>query len=138
MAIGWILIGTFFVLVLFLLAKEEFYEKKEKQRRKDLRANIRWPVFIHVDEKVLEAETANFSAGGALICCPAQWVLPEIVRITIRPPVRAVLDITAEVLRTEVYCPNDDAIPRGIAVRFVIVTERDRKFLSFSVHDHVQ
>jgi hypothetical protein len=58
--------------------------------------------------------------------------------LTIRPPVRAALEITAEVVRTNIPCDNDDSTGRGAAVRFIIISEKDREFVSFSVFDHLQ
>jgi hypothetical protein len=62
----------------------------------------------------------------------------EVVRLTIKPPVRPALEITAEVVRTEIPCDNDDSSRRGAAVRFIIISEKDREFVSFSVFDHLQ
>jgi hypothetical protein len=62
----------------------------------------------------------------------------EIVTLTIRPPVREALEITAEVVRTNIPCDNDDSTRRGAAVRFIIISEKDREFVSFSVFDHLQ
>ena len=46
MALGWILIGGFIAFVLLLLAKDEYYDRQEKKKRMELRAEIVWPVTI--------------------------------------------------------------------------------------------
>jgi hypothetical protein len=85
-----------------------------------------------------EGRTVNVSAGGALLCFTPQLSLMEIVTLTIRPPVRPALEITAEVVRTNIPCDKDDSSLRGAAVRFIIISEKDQEFVSFSVFDHLQ
>ena len=138
MALGWILIGGFIVFVLLLLAKDEYYDRQEKKKRLELRAEIVWPVTIATEVEVLQARTINISASGALLCCPDQLSVNEIVRLTVKPPIRAQLEITAEVVRANVQCAEDDDPPQGVAVRFIIISEKDRQFISFSVYDHLR
>ena len=138
MALGWIFIGGFIALVLLLLAKDEYYDRQEQKKRMEMRAEIAWPVVINTDSDSFEGRTVNVSASGALLCFTQQLSLMEIVTLTIRPPVRPALEITAEVVRTNIPCDNDDSTRRGAAVRFIIITEKDREFVSFSVFDHLQ
>ena len=138
MALGWIFIGGFIALVLLLLAKDEYYDRQEQKKRMEMRAEIAWPVVINTDHDSFEGRTVNVSASGALLCFTQQLSLMEIVTLTIRPPVRPALEITAEVVRTNIPCDNDDSTRRGAAVRFIIISEKDREFVSFSVFDHLQ
>jgi hypothetical protein len=135
-SIGWILIVGFILFVLLLVAKDEYYDRREKQRRVELRAEIAWPVLIRTDAGAVEGKTLNISAGGALFRCLKQFSQNEIISLTIRPPVRPPMEITAEVVRTSVHLDGDQSSPQGTAVRFIIVSEKDRQFLSFSVFDH--
>jgi hypothetical protein len=138
MALGWILIGGFIALLLLLLAKDEHYDRQEQKKRMEMRAEITWPVIIKTNRDSFEGRTVNVSASGALLCFTQQLSLMEIVTLTIRPPARAALEITAEVVRTNIPCDNDDSTRRGAAVRFIIISEKDREFVSFSVFDHLQ
>ena len=138
MALGWILIGGFIALVLLLLAKDEYYDRQEQKKRMEMRAEIAWPVVIKTDRDSCEGRTVNVSVSGALLCFTSRLSLMEIVTLTIRPPVREALEITAEVVRTNIPCDNDDSTRRGAAVRFIIISEKDREFVSFSVFDHLQ
>jgi hypothetical protein len=138
MALGWIFIGGFIALVLLLLAKDEYYERQEQKKRMEMRAEIAWPVVIKTDCDSFEGKTVNVSASGALLCFTPRLSLMEIVTLTIKPPVGPALEITAEVVRTDIPCDNDDSSRRGAAVRFVIISEKDREFVSFSVFDHLQ
>ncbi len=138
MALGWIFIGGFIALVLLLLAKDEYYDRQEQKKRMEMRAEIAWPVVITTDRDSFEGRTVNVSASGALLCFTPQLSLMEIVTLTIRPPVRPALEITAEVVRTDIPCDSEDSTRRGAAVRFIIISEKDREFVSFSVFDHLQ
>ena len=138
MALGWIFIGGFIALVLLLLAKDEYYDRQEQKKRMEMRAEIAWPVVINTDRHSFEGRTVNVSASGALLCFTQQLSLMEIVTLTIRPPVRPALEITAEVVRTNIPCDMEDSTCQGAAVRFIIISEKDREFVSFSVFDHLQ
>jgi c-di-GMP-binding flagellar brake protein YcgR len=138
MALGWILIGGFIALLLLLLAKDDYHDRQEQKKRMEMRAEIAWPVVIKTDRDSFESRTVNISASGALLCFAEQLTLMEIVTLTIRPPVRAALEITAEVVRTNIPCDNKDSTRQGAAVRFIIISEKDREFVSFSVFDHLQ
>lgn len=138
MYIGWILIGAYILLIVLLLVKDEYHDKKEKKKRMELRAEIPWPVMMQTDERVVEGKTVNISAGGALICCREPFSLNQIVTLSIKPPIREPLEITAEVVRTNIDCEDDGRTLRGIAVRFIIISEKDRQFVSFSVSDHLR
>lgn len=138
MALGWILIGGFIAFILLLLAKDEYYDRQEQKKGMELRAEIAWPVVIKTDRESFEGRTVDVSASGALLCFTQQLSLMEIVTLNIRPPVRPPLEITAEVVRTNIPCDNDDSTRLGAAVRFIIITEKDREFVSFSVFDHLQ
>ena len=137
-SIGWILIAGFIVFVLLLVGRDEYYDRREKQRRMEQRAEIVWPVLIRTDEGAIEGKTLNISAGGALFRCLKQFTLNEIISLTIRPPVRPPLSITAEVVRTNIHLESENRSLQGTAVRFIIVSEKDRQFLEFSGFDHLR
>ena len=138
MTLGWIFIGGFIVFVLLLLAKDEYHDRQEKKRRMELRAEITWPVTIITGVEVLQGRTVNVSSSGSLLWCGEQLPLNEIVRLSMKPPIRSQLEITAEVVRTNVPCAEDEDPPQGVAVRFIIISEKDRQFISFSVYDHLR
>ena len=140
MSPGWVLIGGFIAFVLLLLARDDYHDRQEKKRRMELRAEIKWPVVIRKDGGSFQGRTENISASGALLCGPERlsMALNEIVTLTLKPPIRHPLEITAEVVRTNIHCGEDHSPPRGAAVRFIIISEQDRQFVSFSVFDHLQ
>jgi hypothetical protein len=138
MALGWIFIGGFIVSILLLLVRDEYYDRQEKKRRLDLRAEIKWPVLIKANHGEFQGRTVNISASGALIWCPGHLSKGEIVTLAFKSPVRGPLTVTAEVVRTDVQCDNQGEVGGGLAVRFIIVSQRDREIITFSVFDHLK
>ena len=140
MYLGWVLIGGFIGFVFLLLARDDYHDRREKKRRIELRAEIDWPVVIRKDDSALQGRTINISARGALLYSQEQLLLSkkDIVSLTIKPPMRYPLEITAEVIRTEIHSGEEHGPVRGIAVRFVIISEEDRRFVYSSVFDHLQ
>jgi hypothetical protein len=138
MALGWIFIGGFIVLVLLLLARDEYHDRQEKKRRLDLRAEIQWSVLLKANHGEFQGRTVNISASGALIWCPVHLAKGEIVTLAIKSPIRGPLTVTAEVVRTDVQCENEGEGAKALAVRFIIISRKDREFITFSVFDHLQ
>ena len=140
MYLGWVLIGAFICFVFLLLARDDYHDRREKKRRIELRAEIGWPVVIRKDDSSFQGRTVDISARGALLCSQEQLSLSknEIVSLTLKPPMRYPLEITAEVVRADVHCGEEHGPVRGIAVRFVIISEEDRRFVYSSVFDHLQ
>ena len=140
MYLGWVLIGGFIGFVFLLLARDDYHDRQEKKRRTELRADIGWPVVIRKDDSTFQGRTINISARGALLCSQEQLSLSmnEIVSLTLKPPIRYPLEITAEVIRANIHCGEDHGPLRGTAVRFVIISEGDRQFLCSSVFDQLQ
>lgn len=93
-------------------------------RRQFPRAEVRWPITIHTDQGLIDAKLGNLGAEGAYIYCKKPPKPRDFVAMTIEPPHRAPLKITAKV----VWASTDLAL--GMGVRFVEISEKDRQFLS--------
>ena len=114
-------------------------EEKRKYARLALRIDDGYFGNFKLDNnEQLVGPIVNISAGGTLICLEEALPAHGIIRLVIKPPVRTPLEITGEVVRSRIYCANDLDVPRGIAVRFIIISEKDRQFLSFTVFDLLQ
>ena len=101
-------------------------------RRQSYRAAIQWPVTIQTAEGKLEARLKNLSIECAYIHCERALNLRDFVSMTIDPPNRSSLKITAEVMW------KDEYLSPGIGVRFVQMSEKDRHFLFNEVSDHLE
>ncbi|MGB5921625.1 MAG: PilZ domain-containing protein, partial [Syntrophobacteria bacterium] len=77
-------------------------------------------------------KSRNLGAGGAYIYCDHTPKSGELIDLTIKPPDRPSLQITAEVLW------KDKVVPPGIGVRFVEISENDCQFLYNVVSNHLR
>ena len=101
-------------------------------RRQNPRAPIQWPATIQTAEGKLEARLKDLSIDGAYIDCEQSLNPRDFVSMTIDPPNRPSLRITAEVMRA------DELLSPGIGVRFVQMSEKDRHFLFNEVSDYLK
>ena len=105
----------------------------DANRRKYPRAQIRWPVTLKTTiEGATKAQLGNVSAGGAYIHCDQTPNPGELIDLTIEPPDRPSLEISAEVVWT------GKVFPPGMGVRFLEISENDCQFLYNVVLDHLE
>jgi hypothetical protein len=104
----------------------------EAERRKHLRAGLRWPVTIKTTQGIIRAETRNIGAGGAYIHCDNALEPGEFVPIAIKPPNRSDFKVTALVVWAA------KVMPLGMGVRFVEISEEDSQFICNAVSDHLK
>jgi hypothetical protein len=102
------------------------------ERRIFQRAEIKWPVTIQTSQGLIEGKSRNLGAGGAYIYCDQTPKSGELIGLTIKPPDRPSLQITAEVLW------KDKVVPLGMGVRFVEISENDCQFLYNVVSNHLR
>jgi hypothetical protein len=103
-----------------------------QEQRQDPRADIRWPVTIETDLGPITAETSNLSVGGAYIRCDRTPAQGEIIAITVQPPNRAPVRISAEVTWA------GEILPLGMGVRFLEISEEDKDLIDTEVQDHLR
>jgi len=101
-------------------------------RRQNPRAAIQWPATIQTAEGKLEARLKDLSVDGAYIDCERSLNPRDFVSMTIDPPNRPSMRITAQVMRA------DELLSPGIGVRFVQMSEKDRHFLFNEVSDYLK
>jgi len=102
------------------------------ERRMFQRAEIKWPVTMQTSQGLIEGKSRNLGAGGAYIYCHQTPKSSELIGLTIKPPDRPSLQITAEVLW------KGKVVPPGIGVRFVEISEDDSQFLYNVVSNHLK
>lgn len=78
----------------------------------------------------LIAETRNISPQGAFIFCERPLPPEEKIRVLIMFPNSRYLEIPSEVTWSYPYGSDKDAIPSGMGVRFLEISEADREFIS--------
>ena len=104
-----------------------------EEKREASRVKVTWPVTIETAEGSLNGETINISASGAFILCQTSPNLKETFRVTITPPNHQALTTTASIVWSNFNVPEDDIVNRGIGIRFLGISEEDRRFISEEV-----
>ena len=100
-------------------------QPKAKERRYD-RAEVRWPCTLRAEDKSVEAELRDISAGGALVHCEDSLELSETLQMVIKPPDGKSLALTIEVVWSDF---TEDDTPRRFGARFIEISEEDRRYL---------
>ena len=103
------------------------------------RADIKWPVSIKSDERSIEGVTLKLSPYGAYIGCAHPLRLNEVFDMILNVPAsNCTIMAKVEVVFSNKYGPDDHVTPRGMGVRFIEISNEDRKIIAKQVLDHVQ
>ena len=105
------------------------------EKREDSRVKVKWPVTIETDEGPLNGELINVSLGGAFICCRELSRSKETFRLTINPPNHQAISATVSVTWSNLNVPESEVVNRGIGIRFLEISEEDRRFISEVIAD---
>ena len=99
------------------------------------RAKIQWPVIVQKSTGVIEGVTLNISSTGVFIGCRRPLRLNEVFDMVITTPEQDI-GAKAEVVWSNKYGPDDHITPRGMGVRFLDISEEDKRFISKAVNQH--
>jgi hypothetical protein len=76
-------------------------------------------------------QVRDISLGGAFICCQVPSEPGKVLKLTIRfSPMSPPLKVKGKVIRSNVYCLDDETMCHGMSVRFTKVSDNDRRFIS--------
>ena len=109
----------------------------EQENRVYPRGRLKWAVSAKVDDRVIEGVTKDISVSGAYVCCANPLRLNVVFDMLIKAPDKS-LSVKAEVVWSNIYGPDDSINPRGIGVRFLAISEEDRKIVAKAVMKHLQ
>jgi Tfp pilus assembly protein PilZ len=99
-----------------------------KQERIFYKPKPKWPISAQVGGRLIHGEAKDISPFGAFIRCRKPLNLNEIFDMVVDTPVKS-LNIKAEVVWSNIYGPDDNITPRGMGVRFVKISNEDRKLI---------
>ena len=103
------------------------------------RAKVKWPVLINADDHAGDGVTLDLSPNGAYIGCANPLRLNEVFNMTMDVPDKDFsIEATAEVVFSNKYGPNDSISPRGMGVRFLNISSKDRQIIAKEVLQHLQ
>ena len=110
----------------------------KEERRRQRRAQIRWPIVISTNRGTIVGETINLGVDGAFLFCPEPLRKREMLKLFIMAPDRRALEIPAQVIWSNPYGSEEDIPPRGMGVHFEKISDEDRDFVSKLVSDHLK
>jgi PilZ domain len=97
------------------------------------KAELKWPVSIKTAEP-MDGVTTKLNPNGAFISCSRPLRLYDKFDITIDVPSSdGPLEARVEVVFSNIYGPDDDITPRGMGVRFINMSSKDRQFIAKEV-----
>ena len=103
------------------------------------KAEIKWPVSIKTDELSMDAITMKLNPNGAFLRCSRPLKLHEVFEMTIDVPNSDLsLETRVEVIWSNIYGPDDEITPRGMGVRFLNMSSKDRQVIAKEVLQHIE
>jgi hypothetical protein len=107
----------------------------EQEKRIYPRSELTWPISAQAGASVIEGVTKNIGVSGAYVCCARPLRLNEVFDMVINTPDKP-LNIKAEVVWSNIYGPDDKINPRGMGVRFIEISDEDRRLITHEVTDN--
>jgi Tfp pilus assembly protein PilZ len=101
-----------------------------EEKRRHPRIAISWQAFIEISGQTDNVQLKDISLGGAFVVCAEPLALNDRFKISIRIPNRELLALNAEVVWSNSNVPADRVVNRGMGIRFVENTEKDRQRLN--------
>ena len=103
------------------------------------KVDVRWPVFIETDDRSIDGVTLNLSTNGAFIKCANPLRLNEVFVMFIDTPnSERRLKASVEVVWSNIYGPDDHISPRGMGVRFLEISRKDRQVIAEQILQNLQ
>jgi hypothetical protein len=92
---------------------------------------VEWPVLIKIGESYIAGVTHSLSPNVAFIKCAKPLRLNEECDIAISVPNSDhSFNARVEVVWSNIYGPDDDITPRGMGVRFLDISNEDRRAMA--------
>lgn len=105
--------------------------------RGGLRVKVKWPVTVKTEKGSMEGVTLDLGTDGAFVSCAKPLRLNEVFDMVITAPEQAI-EAKAEVIWSNIYGPDDDITPRGMGVRFLKISGKDRKAIAKAALEHLE
>ena len=109
-----------------------------QERRKHPRVTLKWPVAAETEKRIVYGTTADLSERGAFVSCSKPLGKGEIFDLVIQDvslidcplPLDEFIRISAGVVRKQEYDVDKINLPRGMAVKFLRMSEEAHKIIS--------
>ena len=100
----------------------------DKERRKERRCPINWPITIRTERGDIEARGRDVSAEGMSIVSDQLLYLNEVCWIRISPTNSPEMEFTVKVIWSDLYGIDDQDRVVAVGVCFAQVSKGDRQF----------
>ena len=100
-----------------------------EEKRAHPRIAISWKASIEAASQADDVQLKDISLGGAFVVCADPLPLSEKFKISIQIPGQELLGLTAEVVWSNKNMPANKVVNRGMGIRFIENTEKDRQRL---------
>ena len=101
------------------------------------RVKLKWPVAIKTEKGSMEGVTLDLGTDGAFVSCAKPLRLNEVFDMVITSPDHEI-EAKAEVIWSNIYGPDDDITPRGMGVRFLKISGKDRRAIAKAALEHLR
>ena len=101
------------------------------------RVKVKWPVTIKTEKGSMEGVTLDLGTDGAFVSCAKPLRLNDVFDMVITAPEQAI-EVKAEVIWSNIYGPDDDITPRGMGVRFLRISGKDRRAIAKAALEHLR
>ena len=101
------------------------------------RVKVKWPVTVKTEKGSMEGVTLDLGTDGAFVSCAKPLRLNDVFDMVITAPEQAI-EVKAEVVWSNIYGPNDDITPRGMGVRFLRISGKDRRAIAKAALEHLR
>jgi len=101
------------------------------------RVKVKWPVTVKTEKSSMEGVTLDLGTDGAFVSCAKPLRLNDVFDMVITAPEKAI-EVTAEVIWSNIYGPDDDITPRGMGVRFLRISGEDRRAIAKAALEHLR
>jgi hypothetical protein len=105
----------------------------DKERRKNTRRFVRWPVTVEAETGTVGGETRNISLDGIYIRCDEPLRVNQNFRMAILPPHRHAIGVTGRVVWADLYGLDKDENAFGMGVCLFEIADKDRKVFEDAV-----
>ena len=106
-----------------------------EEKRAHPRIAISWKASIEAASQADDVQLKDISLGGAFVVCADPLPLSEKFKISIQIPGQEPLGLTAEVVWSNKNMPANKVVNRGMGIRFIENTEKDRQRLEKALAD---
>jgi hypothetical protein len=101
------------------------------------RVKLKWPVTVTTEKGSMDGVTLDLGTDGAFVSCAKPLRLNEIFDMVITAPDQTI-EARAEVIWSNIYGPDDDITPRGMGVRFLKISGKDRRAIAKAALNHLR